>query len=53
MSATLDEILDRAVYRFGPLARLCALVDGTLAQMHGGRLSRTWRWLLGPVFDDG
>lgn len=36
MSATLDEILDRAVYRFGPLARLCALVDGTLAQMHGG-----------------
>jgi hypothetical protein len=35
MSATLDEILDRAVYRFGPLARLYALVDGTLAQMHG------------------
>lgn len=35
MPATLDEILDHAVYRFGPLARLYALVDGTLAQMHG------------------
>jgi hypothetical protein len=35
MALTLDEELDRAIFQFGPLARLYALVDGTLARMQG------------------